>query len=99
MDTFKYIHSKSIIIRDITSSNIAIGNSKDSVNKIFVFDFAASVKISNRFTVKDDLLKLGLVLLEMNGVPFESIDDNHTDTNAFMESLLVKWNENYVKVS
>lgn len=102
MDTFNYMHSKSIIFRGISSSNMAIGNSKNTVNKIYVFNFASSVGLSSIFTPKDDLLRLGLVLLELNGVKFEprtGIDDNHTDTNMIIDSLLKKWDENYVKVS
>lgn len=90
-----------MILRDITSSNIAIGNSKDTINKIFVFDFASSAKISSRLTPKDDLLQLGLVLLELNGVKFvprSKTDDNHSNTNAIIGSLLKEWDEVYVKV-
>lgn len=101
MDTFEYIHSKSIILRDITSSNIAIGNSKDSINKVFVFDFTSSTKISSKLTPKYDLNQLGLVLLELNGVNFISrseIENDHNDTNAIIKSLLKEWDETYVKV-
>lgn len=103
MDTFNYIHSKSIIFRDITSTNIAIGNSKDTINKIFVFDFTSSAKVTSKFTPKDDLIQLGLVLLDLNGVQFvprTKIDgnDNQNNANAIIESLLKEWDEAYVKV-
>lgn len=101
MDTFNYIHSKSIVFRDITSSKIAIGNSKDTVNKIYVFDFASSGKISSRHTPKDDFVQLGLVLLDLNGVKFvprTKIDGNHIDADAVIESLLNEWDDTYVNV-
>lgn len=98
MDTFGYIHSKSIILRDITSSNMAIGNSKDTVNKIYVFDFASSAKVSGKLTPKDDLLQLGFVLLELNGVEFIPRNENDDSENAIIESLLKEWDESYVEV-
>lgn len=96
METFD-----SLIFRDITSSKIAIGNTKDTINKFFVFDFTSSIKISSKFTPKDDLIQLGLVLLELNGVKFvprTDADDNYDDTNAIIESLLKEWDKAYVKV-
>lgn len=101
MDTFNYIHSKSIIIRDITSTKIAIGNSIETINKIFVFDFTSSAKITSKLTPKDDLIQLGLVLFELNGVQFvprTKIDDNDSDVSAIIESLLKEWDDAYVKV-
>lgn len=102
MDVFNHIHSKGLFIYDITSANIAIGNSRENMNRVFVFDFASSVEISREFLPKDDLLLLGLVLLELNGVSFPSrkIDANdHTNTDQIIESLLTKWDDNYIKVS
>lgn len=103
MDTFNYIHSKSIIFRNITATKIAIGNSKDTINKVFVFDFTSSAKVTSKLTPKDDLIQLGLVLLELNGVQFvprtkTDDNDNDNDANAIIESLLKKWDEAYVKV-
>lgn len=102
MDTFGYIHSKSIVLRDLTSSKLAIGNTKDTINKIFVFDFASSAKISSKITPKNDLILVGLVLLELNGVKFvprSETDGDNNDANAIIASLLEKWDENYVNVS
>lgn len=103
MDTFNYIHSKSIIFRDITSTKIAIGNSKETINKIFVFDFTSSAKVSSKLTPKDDLIQLGLVLLDLNGVQFvprtkADGNENQNDATAIIESLLKEWDEGYVKV-
>lgn len=99
MDTFNYIHSKGLFINDVTSSNIAIGNSKENLNKVFVFDLATSVAISGEFTPKDDLLSLGLVLLDLNGVKLSNENDIDADSDQMIQSLLLKWNDNYVKVS
>lgn len=101
MDTFNYIHSKSIIFRDISSTKLAIGNSLDTINKIFVFDFTSSAKVTSKFTPKDDLIRLGLVLLELNGVEFAprtKLDGDSKDSNAIIESLVHEWDAAYVKV-
>lgn len=98
MDILDYIHSKGLFLHDIRSSNIAIGNSRETMNKIFIFDLASSAEISEKFTPKDDLLLLGLVLLELNGVEFAEIG-GLTDIKSIIALLLEKWDEKYVNVS
>lgn len=100
MDTLNYVHSKGLIIYDIKSTHIAVGISRETLNKIFFLDFASSVPISAKFKPKHDLILFGLILLElngvrfphkMNGVAFEGIEN-------IVESLLKKWDEDYAKV-
>lgn len=95
METFKYIHSKGLFIQDITLSNIAIGNSKENMNKVFVFDFSTSTPISEKNSPKENMLLLGLILLQLNGVEFQ----NKNAEKAIESMYRDHWDHNYVKVS
>lgn len=102
MDILNYAHSKGLCFYDLDSSNIAIGNSKEDMNKVFVFDLAGSDDLSEECSAEDDLRLLGLILLELNGVHFpirnELNENDNTTANEIIESLLTKWDDDYVKV-
>lgn len=102
MDILSYAHSKGLCIYDFDSSNIAIGNSKENMNQVFVFDLAMSVDISEECRAEDDLRLLGLILLELNGVHFPSRNELDTDAkptlDEVIESQLMEWDDDYVKV-
>ncbi|XP_055304346.1 uncharacterized protein LOC129569514 [Sitodiplosis mosellana] len=102
IDTFDYIHSKGVMIQDIDAKNMAIGNSMETMNKIYVFDFASSIPIPQEHMVKSDLIGFGLVLLDLNGVEFPTMTSSSTgqiitNTDEIVEQLMQEWNENYVK--
>lgn len=103
MNTFQYAHSRGLIIYDITSSSIAIGNTKETLNKIFFFDFTSSFKSSSEDLLKNvlkDMILFALVLMDLNGVEFTSMNKMNEDSHieeAF-EYLLGKWDENYIEV-
>lgn len=92
------------MIHDISATNIAIGNSKEMLNKIFIFDFASSVQISHEYSAKIDLIMFGLVLLDLNGVKFppfltSAVEKVITNTDEIVEHLLGEWNKNYAEVN
>lgn len=101
MDIFDYIHSRGLLIFDIQSSNIAIGNSRENMHKVYVFDFDNSVEISDDLLPKNDLLLLGLTLIELNGVkfPIKKEVQAHAGSHEIIESLIEEWDEKYVNVS
>lgn len=101
MDIFDYIHSKGLSVFDIQSSNIAIGNSRENMHKVYVFDFDNSLEISDGVFRKKDLLLLGLTLIELNGVKFPSKKEveAHAGPHEIIGSLVEEWDEKYVDVS
>ncbi|XP_031622920.1 uncharacterized protein LOC116340515 [Contarinia nasturtii] len=102
MDIFNYIHSKGLIVYDISSSNIAIGNAKETLNKIFIFDFASSFKSSPEDMLRNelnDLILFALVLMDLNGIQFTPMNDlsRNSHIEAALEYLLDEWDENYLE--
>lgn len=103
MKTFDYIHSKGIVVQDISANNLAIGSSMETMNKIFIFDFASSVQVSEENLPKSDLIAFGLVLLDLNGIEFPPLQSSSTGKmikklDDIVERLMEDWNEKYVKV-
>jgi len=102
MDIFNYIHSKGLIVYDICSSNIAIGNTKETLNKIFFFDFASSFKSSSEDMLRNelnDLILFALVLMDLNGVEFTAMNEfsENSHIEEVFEYLLNEWDEHYLK--
>lgn len=92
------------MINDISATNIAIGNSKETINKIFIFDYASSVEISHEYSAKTDLIMFGLVLLELNGVKFpplktSAMEEIITNPDEIIKLLSEEWNKNYAEVN
>lgn len=92
------------MIHDIKATNIAIGNTKETLNKIFIFDYSSSVPISLENSAKTDLIMFGLVLLELNGIKFpplwaSAMEQIITNTDEIIEMLSEEWNKNYAEVN
>lgn len=100
VDTLNYFHSKRMLIYDIRSTHIAVGNSKDTLNKIFFLDYSSSIQFSAEYRPKHDLILFGLVLLELNGVKFpQKIKGVEFDgIQNIVDSLLAKWDTDYANV-
>lgn len=103
MNTFDYIHSKGIVVQDISAKNLAIGSSTETMNKVYIFDFASSVQVSQENLPKTDLIAFGLVLLDLNGIEFPPLQSSSKGKTIkkiddIIERLMEDWNENYVKV-
>lgn len=101
MDILQYVHSRGLLISDVRSSNLAIGRTEETFNKIFALDFASCVEITSEARPVNDLLAIGFVLLELNGVKFPPLQgvEEYRDLDQIIESLLGQWNKAYVKVS
>lgn len=80
---------------------MAVGNSKDTSNKIFIFDYASAINISDEYLPKSDLTLFGLILMNLNGVEFSNnINGAELEGIAnIIDSLLKEWNEDYAKVN
>ena len=101
MDILQYVHSRGLLLSDINSSNLVIGRTEETLNKIFALDFASCVEITSEARPVNDLIAIGFVLMELNGVKFPPLQgiEELTDLDLIIESLLSQWNEAYVKVS
>lgn len=79
---------------------MAVGNSKHSLNKVFIFDYASGIDISAMYLPRNDFILFGLVLLDLNGVKFPPLGriNRHATIDEISESLINKWDWFYAKV-
>lgn len=95
INTLNYVHSRGIVIRDIRPTHMAVGNSEDSLNKIFIFDYASAIQISDTYTPRDDFILFGLILLELNSVEYPQFEPTVARDAEIIDA---EWHENYIRV-